>query len=614
MKKASLSKLLLAMMLMLILVLAACSSGSDDNAEGDGGSDDGTEEGTDEGEGGSEDGIYSIDDFPAAKTDAGEAIDGGTLNYGLVNSSVFEGILNWNFYQGNPDAHVIQFFDESLLSADENFTYTQDGAATFETSEDNRTFTFTIGDNVNWHDGEPVTAEDWLYSYEIIGHPDYTGIRYDASFRNIEGMDEYHSGDADTISGIEVIDDKTLEISYKEAWPSLLAGGIWAYATPKHIFEDIPIAEMEESAEVRQNPIGMGPFKVESVVPGESVTYTANEDYWKGAPKLDGVTLTVVSPETVVQALESGEIDIAGGGFPTDQYPDVEESLTNVEFLGVIDNAYTYIGFKLGHWDADSSEVVTDPDAKMADVELRRAMWHAVDNNAVGERFYNGLRWNATTLIGPAYPDFYNDEVEAPTYDPDEANRILDEAGYEDVDGDGIRENPDGEELVINFASMEGGDTAEPIANYYIQAWEAVGLKVELLDGRLHEFNAFYDRVEADDPDIDIYQAAWSTGSDVDPSGLYGKEAPFNYSRYSSEENDRLIAEGNSEESFEVEHRQEVYKEWQELMVQDIPVFPTVYRAALTPVNERVTGYSAALDWSEWQEVGVTQEDPVLPE
>lgn len=356
------------------------------------------------------------------------------------------------------------------------------------------------------------------------------------------------------------------------------------------------------------------PFKVESVVPGESVTYTANEDYWKGAPKLDGVTLTVVSPETVVQALESGEIDIAGGGFPTDQYPDVEESLTNVEFLGVIDNAYTYIGFKLGHWDADSSEVVTDPDAKMADVELRRAMWHAVDNNAVGERFYNGLRWNATTLIYPAYPDFYNDEVEAPTYDPDEANRILDEAGYEDVDGDGIRENPDGEELVINFASMEGGDTAEPIANYYIQAWEAVGLKVELLDGRLHEFNAFYDRVEADDPDIDIYQAAWSTGSDVDPSGLYGKEAPFNYSRYSSEENDRLIAEGNSEESFEVEHRQEVYKEWQELMVQDIPVFPTVYRAALTPVNERVTGYSAALDWSEWQEVGVTQEDPVLPE
>ncbi|MCT1902223.1 oligopeptide ABC transporter substrate-binding protein [Oceanobacillus sojae] len=614
MKKASLSKLLLAMMLMLILVLAACNSGSDDNAEGDGGSDDGTEEGTEDGEGGSEDQIYSIEDFSDTKTDAGEAIDGGTLNYGLVGSTVFEGILNWNFYQGNPDAHVIGFFDESLLSADENFTYTQDGAATFETSEDNRTFTFTIADNVNWHDGEPVTAEDWAYSYEVIGHPDYTGIRYDASFRNIEGMDEYHSGDSDTISGIEIIDDKTLEITYKEAWPSLLAGGIWAYATPKHIFEDIPIAEMEESDEVRKNPIGMGPFKVESIVPGESVTYTANEDYWKGAPKLDGVTLKVVSPETVVQALESGEIDIAAGGFPTDQYPDVEESLTNVEFLGVIDNAYTYIGFKLGHWDADNAEVVTDPDAKMADVELRRAMWHAVDNNAVGERFYKGLRWNATTLIGPAYPDFYNDEVEAPTYDPDEANRILDEAGYEDVDGDGIREDKDGEELVINFASMEGGDTAEPIANYYIQAWEAVGLKVELLDGRLHEMNAFYDRVEADDPDIDIYQGAWSTGSDVDPSGLYGKEAPFNYSRYSSEENDSLIAEGNSEESFDIAHRQEVYKEWQELMVQDIPVFPTVYRAALEPVNERVTGYSAALDWSEWQEVGVTQEEPVLPE
>lgn len=611
MKKVNLSKLLLAIMLMLLLVLAACNSGGSD--EGSEGSDsgEGTEEGSEgEDESGAEDGIYSIEDFSTDKTDGGEAMDGGSLTYGLVTDTVFEGTLSWNLYSGAPDAEILQIFDESLLSIDENYSYTQDGAATFETSNENKTFTFTIGDNVNWHDGEPVTAEDWAYSYEIIGHPDYTGIRYDSSFQNIVGMQEYHAGESDTISGIEVIDEKTLEINYKVASPSLLAGGIWAYATPKHIFEDIPVAEMEEADAVRKNPIGMGPFKVESIVPGESVTYSANEDYWQGAPKLDELTLKVVASTTVAQALETGEVDIVDS-FPTDQYPDVAETMTNVEFLGKIDNAYTYIGFKLGKWDADAGKVQMDPDAKMADVELRRAMWHAVDNDAVGERFYNGLRWKATTLIGPAYPDYHNADIEVPAYDPEQAKQILEDAGYKDTNDDGFRETPDGEELVINFASMEGGDTAEPIANYYIQAWEQVGLKVQLLEGRLHEFNSFYDRVEADDPDIDIYQGAWSTGSDVDPSGLYGAEAPFNYPRYESEESTALITEGNSPESIDVAHRQEVYKEWQELMVKDIPVFPTVYRAVLSPANERVVGYSIATDWNyAWHEVGVTEDTP----
>lgn len=605
MKKANLSKLLLAMMLLLFLVLAACNGGSDDSADDDGGSDDSTEEGADGEE------SDPMDDFPLDKTNEGEPIDGGTLNYGLQSSTVFEGVLNYNFYSNNTDVEVIQFFDEPLLSYDEDWANTQDGAATFEISDDDKTFTFTIRDNVNWHDGEPVTAEDWLFSYEVIGHPDYTGIRYDAGFRNIEGMDEYHSGEADTISGIEVIDDKTLEITYKEAWPSLLEMGIWSYAMPKHIFEDIPIDEMEESEFVRENPIGMGPFKVESIVPGESVTYTANEDYWKGAPKLDGITLKVVSPETAVQAVESGEVDILT--FPRDQYPTAVDSLTNVEFLANIDNAYTYIGFKLGQWNEDEGQVEMDPDAKMADVELRRAMWYAVDNDAVAENFFDGLSWTATTLIDPSKPKYHNDEVETPSYDPDTANQILDDAGYEDVDGDGIRETPDGEELTINFASMDNSEIAEPIANYYIQAWGEVGLNVQLLEGRLHEPNAFYDRVEADDPDIDIYQGIWGTGSDADPSGLYGPEAPFNYPRYQSDENDRLIAEGNSEDAFDLEYRQEVYKEWQELMVEDIPVFPTLYRLELKSVNERVTDYSVRIGWREWHEIGVTQEEPVLP-
>ncbi|GEL77293.1 oligopeptide ABC transporter substrate-binding protein [Tenuibacillus multivorans] len=629
MSKSLFGKFLFVLMLAFMLLIAACNDeGSEEEPsdnEGDS-SEQSSEEGSEDEESSEEepeseadgDQIYSIDDFSEGVSNDGEPIDGGEITYGLVTDTAFEGTLNWAFYSGTHDAEILEWFDESLLTYDENFNATQEGAATFEVDQENSSITFTINENVNWHDGEPVTAEDWAYAYEVISHPEYDGPRgASAGFNLLEGIDAYRNGEADSIAGIEVVDEKTITFHYERLTPSLLTGGIWGYPLAKHIFEGIPIADMAASDAVRQNPIGFGPFKVESIVPGESVTMVANEDYWRGAPNLDGVTIRVINPNVVVNELETGGVDLVST-FPVDQYP-ANADMPNVEFVGGVDQAYTYIGFKLGHWDEEAGEVVYDPEnMKMGDVNLRRAMWHAVDNSAVGERFYNGLRWNATTLIPPSHPDWHDDSIEAPTYDQEEAKRILDEAGYEDVNGDGMRETPEGEELVINFASMSGGDTAEPLARYYIQKWGEVGLNVQLVDGRLIEFNSFYERVENDDQAIDIYQGAWGVGYDVDPSGLYGRTAPYNYPRYASEENDRLLQEGISEEAFDVETRQQIYSEWQQLMVEEIPVFPTLYRSLLLPANNRVVNYDMHSDSKSHgvylHELGVTQEEPAVAE
>ncbi|MCH4824809.1 MAG: oligopeptide ABC transporter substrate-binding protein [Planococcus sp. (in: firmicutes)] len=604
MGKSNKSKVLI---LSLALLLAACSGDDETTKDSSSKKDaDGKQEQKD-------DGLYSIDDFSNVKTNEGEAIDGGKITFGLVSDTVFEGTLNWNFYSGAPDAEILNWFDEGLLTWDENYVYTNDGAATYEVSEDGRTFTFKIGDNVNWHDGEPVTAEDWLFAHEVIGNPEYDGPRYNSDFTNIEGMEEYNSGKADTISGIEVVDEKTLKITYIESTPSLLTGSVWSYPLAKHIFGDMAVADISSSPEVRENPIGFGPFKVESIIPGESVTLTKNEDYWRGAPNLDGVTIKVISSSTVVQELETGGVDLISE-FPVDQFPD-NADMSNVEFLGAVDRAYTYIGFKLGTWDAEKNRVNFNPEAKMGDVELRKAMWHAVDNTAVGERFYNGLRWNATTLIPPSHPEFHDDSNEGRAYDPEVAKTLLDDAGYADTDGDGIREDPEGNPLEINFISMTGGDTAEPLAQYYVQSWEAVGLKVNL---EMLEFNTFYDRVGnggEDNPDVDVYQAAWGVGIDVDPSGLYGADALYNFPRWENEENERLLKEGRSEEAFDLTFRQDVYDEWQQLMVDEVPVFPTLYRAVLSPVNDRVLNYAIG-DGTEiyLSDLAVSQDSPVTAE
>jgi len=595
MKKSSMRLFLLGLLLTLVFALAACGGdGKDTDSTGKDNGDGDTDTEVSEKPQPDEDGAFDIEDFPKRSAE-GEVQDGGTLNFGLVSDTPFSGILNFNFYTGAPDAEVIEWFDEPLLSIDEAYQYTQDGAATFEYTDDHKEWTFTIRDEVNWHDGEPVTAEDWAYSYEIIGHPDYEGVRYGPEFSSIEGMPEYNAGEADEISGIEIVDEKTMKITYSEPTPSLLAGGLWPYATPKHAFEGIEIADMAESDPVRKNPIGMGPFKVESITPGESVVYSKNEDYWQGEPKLDEVVLRVVDPTVVANELASGNLDTVDS-FNTDLYVD-NQDMEGVVFLGDLDNSYTYIGFKLGTWDADERRVDYKPEESLVgDVELRRAMWYAVDNDAVGKRFYDGFRWAGTTLIAPSHSVFHDDTIETPTFDPDKANEILDAAGYEDVDGDGFREDPEGNELVLNFASMSGGDVAEPLANYYIQSWQDVGLNVQLLDGRLQEFNTFYDRVGEggkDDPDVHVYMGAWQVGSDVDPYGLYGPTAMYNFPRYESDKNTSLIEDGLSAEAFDLDYRLNVYSEWQELMVEEIPVFPTLYRSKLIPVNEDLRNYTA---------------------
>ena len=587
-----------ALLLSFILVLAACNGNEEEGDAADGEQEEGEVE-VGETASADEADTYDYEDFNQSVSNTGEPTGEGILNIGYSMDTPFEGTFNWAFYSLGPDADILEFFDESVFTFNENRQATNDGAIEYDMDEDDNTVTFTVKDGVTWHDGEPLKIQDYIFSYEVIGHPDYEGVRGNTDgFTLIEGYNEYKAGEADEISGIEVIDDQTAVFTYTELSPSLTSGGFWFYAMPEHHYGDMPVSEMAAAPETRENPIGIGPYKIESITAGEAVTFSKYEDYWRGEPQLDGIELTVTPTSSVANALESGDIHMAMN-FPVVQYPDVSD-MENVEWLAEVEPIYDYIGFKVGEWDDEAGQVDHKPDEmKMGDKELRRAMWYALDNDAVGERFYNGLRWKATSLIPPSHADYHNSDVEVPGYDPEEANRILDEAGYEDVDGDGFRETPDGESLEINFAAMSGGDTAEPLANYYIQSWREIGLNVVKTNGRLIEYNTFYDMLDNDAPEIDIFLAGWSIGTDVDQTALYATNAPYNYIRYESDENTELLQRGNSEEALDLDVRIDVYNERQELMAEEVAVIPTLYRAGLYPVSTDLVNYSVEYGFDE---------------
>lgn len=588
---------LLAVLIAFMLVLGACNKDTNETSKG---SDEGTTQETGEDEGTEEETVTEepapADDtalFPLEVTNDGNAISGGTLKVAMAKDEPFQGIFLAELGEDAYDSDIMAYASNSLFDTDGDFLITDEGIAGMTVDQDNNKVTIKIREGVKWSDGEPLTIEDLIQPYLIIANKDYTGVRYDSDLQNIIGAVEYHDGKADTIAGLKKVDETTLEMSFTKLSPAIFSGGdgLWGYAAPSHILKDIPIADLVESDAVRKNPVTLGAFKFDKIVPGESVQFVANEHYWKGKPKLDGVLVKIVPTSSISVAMQQGEYDIALS-FSASKMEEIKD-FDNIDVLGRQELYYSYLGFKLGKYDYENNTVITDMEgSKMGDVKLRQAMGYAIDVEQVAEVFYGGLRERANSLIPPVFASFYDSTLEGYKYDPDKANALLDEAGYKDVNGDGIREDKAGQPLEIKFATMAGDDIAEDITQFYLQNWKDVGLNVTLTTGRTIEFNSFYDKVQADDPDIDIFMAAWATGTNPSPAGLYSKTAQYNFSRFSSDFLEETLTNIDSPKAFDADYRAKEFRAWQEYMAEEAPVIPTMYRYELVPVNKRVKNYN----------------------
>ena len=554
--------------------------------------------------------------FPTEVTNEGTPIKGGTINYAIVSASPFKGLIQPLLSVDNSDGALEDFAFANLFEYDENQRIKKDGGMMeFTLDRENKTVTLKLrSKDYKWSDGQPLTIDDYIFTYEFIGNKDYNGVRYDENAANIVGMEEFHDGKADKISGLEKVDDQTVKIHLKEVYPALELGGnaIMGNIMPKHIFKDMTYDQAVASDAARTKVVGNGPFIVDKVVPGESVTFKKNPYYYKGEPKVDGVKADIVSPDSIVQEMKAGKYDIAS--MPSAQY-DSFKDLTNVTFVSSLQSQYEYIGFKLGKWDKEQGKNIVDPNAKMSDVALRQAIAYAIDPDTAGKNLYNGLQHGTNSIIIPFFKDIYNKDQEGFAYNPEKAKKLLEDAGYKDVDGDGLRENKDGSKLKINFAARTRDDANESLIQQYLLWWKEVGLDVQLYTGRTLEVNNFYDKVEADDPEIDMFAAGWATGYDPNPSGLFGEDAKFNMQRFTTPEGNALIEKISSNEAFDDAKNIQFYKEWQKYVHDQAFIFPTLTGESVTAVNKRVKYYDKKIgsnhDESSMIKLQLTANEPV---
>ena len=524
------------------------------------------------------------------------AVPGAVLSIAMVKDSPLVGIFNEAMYKDSYDGDIIEWFlTNAILDIDENFEITDTGIATLNVDPENKKATIKIKDGMKWSDGQPIVADDVIYPYEVIGNKDYTGVRYSDESAKIVGMEEYKAGKASTISGIKKVDDKTVEISFKEIGQGIFTGGngLLIYAMPKHYLKDVPIKDLEKSEKVRTKVVVAGPYTISSIVPGESIELKANPNYFRGKPKTEKVTVQVVNSQTITAAMKSGKYDLVFD-IPTELYK-IYKDFDNIETLGRQELYYSYLGFKMGKYDKAKGENIVNPNAKMADLKLRQALAYGLDINQMVKAFYDGLREKATSSVPPVFGKYYPKDLAGFPYDPEKAKKLLDEAGYKDVNGDGYREDKNGKPFEIKIAAMSGGDIAEPLVQFYIQQWKEIGIKGVLATGRLIEFNSFYDKVEADDPEIDVYFAAWGVGTNLSPFETAGRKSMFNYTRFASDENDKLMAEVASPKTLtDPNYKPEAYKKWQEYYINQAVEVPLTYRYQLYPVNKRVKNFDVA--------------------
>ena len=546
--------------------------------------------------------------FPVSYNNSAKAIKGGNVNVAVVNDSPFKGVFNEELYTDNYDNQYMSPAAESLFAYNSKFKFNNTGAATLKQDNSAKTITVTVKPNVKWSDGQPVVARDLVYAYEIMANKATKSQRYTESLQNIEGLTEYHDGKADSISGLTMPkgdNGDTMVIHFKQMKPSFGTSGNGYFlenAAPYHYLHDVAFDKLESSDKVRKQPLFFGPYKMSKIVAGQSIEYTPNQYYWKGKPTLDKITFENVSTASITSALKNHKYDVVYN-MPADSYNDWK-SIGGYDNLGRQSLAYNYIGFKLGKWDHSKSENIYNPKAKMANKSLRQAMGYAMNNDQVAAKFYNGTRSRATTLIPPVFGKDVHADIDGYNLNIKKANSLLDKAGYK-KGKDGYRTDPDGKKLTINFATMAGGSTAQPMAQNYIQQWKKIGLRVKLTTGRPIEFNSFYDKVQKDDKDVDVYAAAWSLSSDPSPMEKKKKKAPFNYSRFVSAKNTELLNDIDGQKALSASYRAKALKDWQKYANDEAFVIPTLYRQEIYPVNMRVKNASvdyastANLNWAK---------------
>jgi peptide/nickel transport system substrate-binding protein len=426
-----------------------------------------------------------------------------------------------------------------------------------------KVWTFKLHEGAKWHDGQPLTAEDVAFTWNMVnGFESFALIKSQTSL----------------LEKAEAPDPTTAVLTFEQPVANTDERFSSVYILPKHIWEkfaDETAATEFENLEM----IGSGPFKLTEFKSGEFTRLTAVKDHYLEPPKIDEVIYKVYqNDDAMVQALKTGEADLIG-----------DPPSTVVRALQSEPNVKVEIGASLSLTDIILN--TTDPKncppdvgkctghPALRDVKVRQALAYATDKQSLIDTVLLGLGAPGLSLVMPGHGDGYAKDVQDYPFDIEKAKQVLEEAGYKDTDGDGIREMPGDPSKPLSFRysfpSDQSAGTGPRLFETLRDTWTQAGVEIKL------------QALEADAltsvccPAFDFDVINWGWGAGVDPSSLLyiatTDEIPTGNSEtgYSNPEYDALFKE--QEITVDKAKRNEILHKMQEILVRDVPYIIPYY-------------------------------------
>src|SRR5215204_1850947 len=206
-----------------------------------------------------------------------------------------------------------QMFDmiySRLLKVRDDLSFVPDAAESYEV-DDATTFTFKIREGMTWHDGEPFTANDIIFTYKLA-LTQTSGATAAGKLKQIKGATAFYDGEATEIPGLELVDDSTIRITLEKPNVAFLTGTAGSnslvWILPEHIYKDVDPATLEEAPATQSPTVGSGAYQFVEYVPDQYLSFKANPNYHLGAPKIEQAFIRLAEPATQLAQLESGEL------------------------------------------------------------------------------------------------------------------------------------------------------------------------------------------------------------------------------------------------------------------------------------------------------------------
>lgn len=446
-----------------------------------------------------------------------------------------------------------------LVRYDKNFILEGELAKSWEISADGKTITFHLRDGLKWHDGEPLTSADVLFTYQVYVDPK-TPTSYAEAYRQV--------------TGASAPDPLTFVVSYDQPYAPALAS--WGVSIlPKHLLEGTDITKSPLS----RAPVGSGPYVFKEWKAGEKVVLEANPDYFEGRPYINRVVYRII-PDQSTQFLElkSGGLDFMG--LTPIQYktqtdtPNFKRNFNKFRYLSF---SYTYLGYNLER-------------PLFKDRRVRQALTSAIDKQEIIDGVLLGLGQPAT---GPYKPDtwVYNDKVRRYPYDPQKARELLAEAGWQDTDGDGVLDK-DGQKFSFTIVTNQGNDLRAKTGEIIQRRFREVGVEVKL---RVIEWASFLKEF-INPGNFDATILGWSTGPEPDQYNIWhsSKTGPreLNFVKFRNAEVDKQLELGRR--TFDQAERKAHYDKIQEILAEEQPYTFLYVAESLPAVAKRFHGIKQA--------------------